>query len=170
MGPMVKLITGILYPDKEHLEWVAERLEELFGPVERTLSGFPFDHTDYYRAIAPRLFKGFFSFRGLRRAGELADWKKDSCELEKRSGSTRKVNIDPGYLDGARLVLASTKDHAHRIYLREGIFAEVTLRYAKKAWRPYDHTFPDFASGTYDAFLDAVRADWLRDVKGEKKG
>ncbi len=170
MEPRVKLITGVLYPDEAHLEWVAERLEELFGSVERTFSGFLFDHTDYYREIAPRLFRGFFSFKGLWPAGGLADWKKASCRLEKRSGPTRKVNIDPGYVDGARLVLASTKDHAHRIYLREGIFAEVTLKYAGKAWRSYDHTFPDFASGIYDAFLDAARADWLRDVRGEKKG
>lgn len=170
MEPRVKLITGVLYPDEPHLEWVAERLEEIFGSVERTLSGILFDHTDYYREIAPRLFRGFFSFSGLWPAGGLADWKRASCELEKRSGPTRTVNIDPGYVDGARLVLASTKDHAHRIYLREGIFAEVTLRYSGKAWHPYDHTFPDFASGIYDTFLDAARTDWLRDVKSEKKG
>lgn len=170
MEPRVKLVTGILYPDQVYLEWVHEKLEERFGPSERSLWGIPFDHTDYYSDISPRLFKGFLSFTGLRGAGGLADWKTASCELEKLSGLTRKVNIDPGYLDGARLVLASTKDHAHRIYLRDGIFAEVTLRYARKTWQSYDHTFPDFASGIYDAFLDAARTDWLRDVKGERKG
>jgi hypothetical protein len=78
---------------------------------------------------------------------------------------SRCVNIDPGYLDGARLVLASTKDHAHRIDLRDGIFAEITLRYRSKAWVAYDHTFPDFASGQYDEFLSVVRKDWLRDIE-----
>jgi len=71
------------------------------------------------------------------------------------------VNIDPGYIDGARLILASTKDHAHRIYLRDGIFAEVTMRYRFKRWTSFDYTFPDFASGVYDEFLSRVRKSWL---------
>ena len=61
-----------------------------------------------------------------RRQGA-ADWKRAACALEARSRTPRAVNVDPGYVDGARLVLASTKDHAHRIWLRDGIYAEVTL-------------------------------------------
>lgn len=170
MGPKVKLITGVLYPDEEHREWVSENLENLYGTPERSISGIPFDHTDYYRDIAPRLFRAFFSFTGLRDAGLLVEWKKACCCLEELSGTARRVNIDPGYVDGARLVLASTKDHAHRIYIGEDIFAEVTLRYVKRWWRAYDHTFPDFASGIYNGFLDSVRLDWLRDVRRERKG
>lgn len=170
MAPKVKLVIGILYPDTNLLAWVHERLEIRFGSLERVLSGIPFDHTDYYKDIAPKLYRGFVSFKGLFDAGELADWKKATCEIEKQSGLSRKVNIDPGYIDGARLALASTKDHAHRIYLRDGIFAEVTLRYVKKSWRPYEHSFPDFASGLYNPFLDTVRLDWLRDVRKLKKG
>ena len=83
----------------------------------------------------------------------------------KNRKSGRRVNIDPGYLDGARLVLASTKDNAHRIYLGEGIFAEVTLCRRKNTWVGFPYTFPDFRSGVYDAFLDDVRIDWLHDMR-----
>ncbi|HCA40745.1 MAG TPA: DUF4416 domain-containing protein, partial [Aminobacterium sp.] len=84
--------------------------------------------------------------------------------LAREERDIRAVNIDPGYINGARLVLASTKDHAHRIYLTEGIFAEVTMRYRFKQWVAFDYTFPDFASGRYNPFLSAVREDWHRDM------
>ncbi len=79
----------------------------------------------------------------------------------------RAVNIDPGYIDGARLILASTKDHAHRIWLRDGIYAEVTMRYRFKKWASFDYTFPDFRSGVYDNFLTQVRKIWLREIRAE---
>ena len=74
------------------------------------------------------------------------------------------MNSDPGYVNGARLVLASTKDHAHRIYISDGIFAEVTMRYRFKRWVPFDYTFPDFASGRYDAFLLKARDIWSKEM------
>ena len=95
----------------------------------------------------------------------LADWKHEAISIEGQSRQpVRAVNIDPGYVDGARLVLASTKDHAHRIYLRDGIFGEVTMRYRFKKWQSFDYTFPDFASGVYDEFLSGVRKLWLQEV------
>ena len=108
----------------------------------------------------------FLCFPGLVNAGGLADWKRQAIEIESMSRKpVRAVNIDPGYIDGARLVLASTKDHAHRIYLRDGIFAEVTMRYRFRKWAAFDYTFPDFASGVYDEFLLRVRRLWLLEVK-----
>lgn len=161
MQPAVVRITGVLHPDPDWLEWTAAMLSHEWGPVGRRSETFPFDHTDYYNSISPALFRTFLSFQGLVGAGGLADWKNFSCSAEKMSGESRKVNIDPGYVNGSRLVLASTKDHAHRIFLRDGIFAEVTLRYMKRRWVAFDCTFPDFSSGLYDGFLDDVRMDWL---------
>ncbi|MBR0096320.1 MAG: DUF4416 family protein, partial [Synergistaceae bacterium] len=75
------------------------------------------------------------------------------------------INLDPGYIDGARLVLASTKDHAHRIWLHDGIYAEITMRYRFNSWASFDYTFPDFKSGVYDEFLSSVRNLWLQERK-----
>jgi len=164
LQPAVKRVAGILHPDTGLLEWTISKLTSEWGEIQFQSVTYPFDHTDYYRNIAPVLYRTFVSFSGLAGAGGLADWKIFSCGLEKQSGETRKVNIDPGYVNGSRLVLASTKDHAHRIYLRDGIFAEVTLRYMRKKWVSFDCTFPDFAEGVYDSFLDEARKDWLRET------
>ncbi len=173
-SPRVKRIAGILYPDEERLEWTIAGLTRLWGEPDRVSEPVPFDKTDYYRDIAPRLLRCFVCFPGLADAGELADWKHQSHELEEDSArlagrALRAVNIDPGYVDGARLILASTKDHAHRIWLRDGIYAEVTLRWRFGKWESFDYTFPDFKSGVYDGFLSAVRELWLEERKMLRK-
>jgi hypothetical protein len=161
--PAVKLFAGFLYPDEDTLSSALDRLRALWGDVQRVSSSFPFEHTDYYAQISPHLLRRFASFCGLRHAGKLSRWKQQAIEVEKQSGTPRRINIDPGYVDGARIVLASTKDHAHRVYLRDGIYAEVTLRFRQGRWLPFDYTFPDFRSGAYGAFLDLVREDWKKE-------
>ena len=168
MPPEVKLIAGVLYPDEVGERWFAwtlGKLEALWGEHEIISSPAPFTFTDYYRDIAPHLARRFICFTGLARAGDLPDWKLASIGVEAESRTPRIVNVDPGYVDGARLVLASTKDHAHRIYLRDGIFAEVTMRFRFGKWTPFDYTFPDFAGGLYDEFLSAARESWLEEKR-----
>ncbi|MBQ7215397.1 MAG: DUF4416 family protein [Synergistaceae bacterium] len=168
MTPRVKRITGILFPseNQELLAWSIERLSEIWGVPESQSKPVPFDKTDYYREIDPDLSRVFLSFPGLVNPEGLADWKHQAIAIEAQSRKpVRSVNIDPGYVDGARLVLASTKDHAHRVYLRDGIFAEVTMRYRFRKWTSFDYTFPDFASGVYDEFLSGVRKMWLLEAK-----
>ena len=167
--PLVKRITGILYPsDNENLlHWSIAELAKIWGEPELFSKSVPFDKTNYYDEISPNLNRIFMSFPGLVYAGGLADWKHQAIEIESRSRENiRAVNIDPGYIDGARLILASTKDHAHRIYLRDGIFAEVTMRFRFKQWQSFDYTFPDFQSRVYDEFLSRVRKLWLKEIKG----
>ncbi len=166
--PQVKRITGVLCGSEDRFAWVLERTGALWGEPEWVSKPVPFTFTDYYRDIAPQLFRRFICFPGLAGASGLADWKKSACALEAESRTPRDVNIDPGYVDGARLVLASTKDHAHRIWLRDGIYAEVTLRFRLGKWEPFDYTFPDFAGGSYDDFLTVARRLWLKDM-GHKR-
>ncbi|MBQ7544417.1 MAG: DUF4416 family protein [Synergistaceae bacterium] len=164
MTPKVKRITGILFPSDELMRWSIGRLAEIWGTPELVSSPVPFDKTDYYHDIAPELSRVFVCFPGMLNPEGLADWKHQAIEIEAQSRQPiRAVNIDPGYIDGARLVLASTKDHAHRIYLRDGIFAEVTMRYRFGGWKSFDYTFPDFASGVYDEFLSGARRLWLNE-------
>ena len=165
--PITKKITGLLYPseEKDLYEWVKRKLQENFGDIEIESEHFPFTWTDYYAHISPMLNRCFFCFAGLHHASQLPDWKNLAIEIEAMSGSSRTVNIDPGYVDGARLVLASTKDHAHRIYLRDKVFAEVTLSRKQKKWIHYSYTFPDFRSLQYHAFLSEVSEKWKKEVK-----
>ena len=166
MSIQVKRITGVLFPDEELLQWSIGKLSGLWGVPEIMSSPVPFDKTDYYHEIAPELSRVFLCFPGLVDASGLADWKHQAISVEALSRQpVRAVNIDPGYVDGARLILASTKDHAHRIYLHDGIYAEVTMRYRFRKWQSFDYTFPDFASGVYDEFLSQVRRLWLQEVK-----
>ncbi|MDR1137400.1 MAG: DUF4416 family protein [Synergistaceae bacterium] len=171
----VKLIVGMLHPSGsgDLLEWGVRRLAETFGDMERKSPPYPFVYTDYYRNISPELTRRFFTFAGLRHPFGLVVWKKLAISIEAESmpgGAGRKVNIDPGYMDGAKLVLASTKNNAHRIYLWDDIFAETTLCYRKSGWESFSYTFPDFACGVYDEFLNAARADWKRDIRASRSG
>ena len=169
--PWVKLIAGVLYPagGGGWFDWTMEKLRALWGEAEFTSDPVPFTLTDYYRDIAPHLLRRFISFEGLVPAAGLVEWKRKAIGVEAESRTPRIINVDPGYVDGARLVLASTKDHAHRIYLRDGIFAEVTLRFRFGKWTPFDYTFPDFASGVYDEFLSRARASWLKNPERKNK-
>ena len=167
-NPKVKLITGILFPtdDIDLLDWSIKKLSEIWGKPELQSSPKKFDRTDYYHEISPDLSRIFLCFPGLVNPENLVTWKFQAINIEAQSRQPiRAVNIDPGYVDAARLVLASTKDHAHRIYLHDGIFAEVTMRYRFKKWQSFDYTFPDFASGIYDEFFSSVRKIWLEEIK-----
>jgi hypothetical protein len=84
------------------------------------------------------------------------DWEIEFKSVSACSAE-RPLNIDPGYIDLGKLILASTKDHAHRIYLSEGIFAETTLMYTQKQWKPLPWTYPDYQSTGYQKFLIKCR-------------
>jgi hypothetical protein len=136
LQPSVVRITGVLHPDPAGLNGQQVSFSGM-GTRSEAQRDLPFDHNDYYKSIS-RSCSGLFvlsgSFRGRRPCG------LEAFRLLRRrmSGSDRRVNIDPVTVNGSRLVLASTKDHAHRIYLRDGIFAEVTMRYMRKRWVPFD--------------------------------
>lgn len=151
--------------------WARDRLQSTHGPVSRESDEFPFDQTAYYEAsMGTGLRKRLWAF-GPIDAATLPDVKRATIALEAEYAAVaghpepRPLNLDPGYLDLGKLVLASTKDHAHRVYLRDGIFAEVTLSYQQGAFRPWPWTYADYRLDAVLAFLRAARADFkqLRD-------
>lgn len=161
---MVTPLVALLYGSEEQYDAAREALEGRFGPVDLTSRPFRFTSTDYYAAqMGAHLKRRFLTFLRRADAAELASWKLFSNELEGKlaarfaGGPPRPVNVDPGYVTGAKLVLASTKDFAHRIYLRDGIFAEITLRFRDGAWQAHEFTFPDFRAETYHSFLKQAR-------------
>ena len=150
------------------LDWAQEKAKEVWGPTALKSKAFDFAETDYYQqSMGAGLKKQFWVFEQLADQGELADWKQQSGAWEKeyaslgRHAESRPLNVDPGYLSRGKLVLASTKDHSHRIYLRDGIFAEVTLYYKEKHWQARDWTFPDYRRDDYQQFFSQCR-DYLR--------
>jgi hypothetical protein len=81
----------------------------------------------------------------------------------------RRINLDPGYLDATKLVLASTKDQAHRLYLSQGIYAEVTLLYHHKAFHPFIYTYEDYRWPETQAFLQKLRKHYLEQLRTSKR-
>jgi len=166
----VKLIASLFAGHPSLLEAARARLEETFGPIDYQSEHLPFDHTDYYAPeFGPGLVRLILAFARLVDPGHLAAIKRQTNALEAEwlVEGHRQVNIDPGYVSLSKLVLASTKNHAHRLYLADGIYGEVTLHYRDGAFRPWPWTYPDYASPCYCALFDHVRhlyRDQLREM------
>jgi hypothetical protein len=156
----VKLIVSLLAGDPALLDQAQAALERAFGPVDWQSEPLPFAHTDYYTPEhGPGLMRRLVTFRPLIDPGRLAAIKRETNALEQRwtDEGQRQVNLDPGYLSLSKLVLATTKDHGHRMYLGQGIYAEVTLRFQDGAFRAWPWTYPDYASPHYATLLAGVR-------------
>jgi hypothetical protein len=165
-----KLVIGIFTGRKELLEPVTGELTSRFGPVDLVSRWFAFDFTTYYdREFGSPLFRRVFSFQRLIRQEELAGIKRITNEMEAACcrGGKREVNIDPGYLLRERFVLATGKNFAHRIYIGDGIYADLTLLYYDKAFQTLPWTYPDYADAAMQAFLTQVRNRYIIDVKKE---
>jgi hypothetical protein len=156
----VKLIASLLTGESDLLVEVRARLSQVFGPIDFESELLPFDHTDYYSPeFGPGLQRQIVTFERLVDPGILPAIKRQTNDLEQsllRDGK-RRVNIDPGYVSLGKMVLASTKDHAHRLYLGQGIYGEGTLTYQRGRFRPWPWSYPDYASDPYCSLFDALR-------------
>jgi len=168
----VKLITGLLAASDALLAEASVALAEHYGPIDSASVPTDWTISTYYRdEMGPNIRRQFLSFERLITADELATVKLATNALEDRWRSTsgRQVNIDPGYIAATKLVLASTKDAAHRIYLGHGIYAEVTLLFSNGTFQAHAHTYPDYAAPEAVEFFNGVRATYLallRDTRG----
>jgi hypothetical protein len=157
----VKLMCGILYNREEPFIAALEMLENKFGPVEFESERFPFSHSDYYtKEMGPDLTRCFLSFEDLTMPDKLAEAKQTAIKLEEKflnEQGGRLVNVDPGLVGLGNLVLASTKEYAHRVYLGEGIFGEVSMIFEDKKFIPLAWTYPDYRRQETLRFLGRVR-------------
>lgn len=171
----VTLICGAIFAADVLIDDIKNELVSLYGPVEFESDAFPFDKTEYYESeMGQALLKKFFAFKNLIDPGVLPDIKLATNIIEAKhaksapDGSPRRtVNLDPGYIALSKLVLASTKDFYHRIYLRDGIFAETTLRYIRGGFTSYEWTYPDFQTPAYLEFLNRVRNAYHAKLKNK---
>ena len=172
MPEPVKAVIGVLTAEPCLLSTVYSELTQRLGPIDFTSELLPFTSTNYYAAeMGPDIYRQFISFERLIDAGTLAEMKlftntvEQNFAIKKLDGDARRVNLDAGYLCFAKLVLASTKDHAHRIYLRDGIYAEITLRFYRKTFQPWEWSYPDYRLPTYIAIFNKIREIYRNQVE-----
>jgi hypothetical protein len=168
--PPVKLIMGMIAADANLFSSVEAPLSQKFGPVDFRSDAMPFDYTDYYsKEMGAHLMRKFLSFEKLIQPEEIVEIKYFTNDLEKEflypGTDRRQINLDPGYVSAAKLVLASTKDHIHRTYLRNGIYSEITLRMEKKTFRPWQWTYPDYGSEEYIEIFNEIRRMYMEQLR-----
>jgi len=160
----VLLLVAVSSRYDEALAWAEQRGVEHFGTLLLKSEAFQFTETDYYtETMGKGLMKQFLAFERLIDPGELAgikcrtnQWEAEYAQLG-RHPEPRPLNLDPGYLTLAKLVLASTKDHAHRLYLNQGIYAEFTLQFRGGGWQACEWTYPDYRRSDYQEFFSRCR-------------
>jgi hypothetical protein len=158
-----RLVVGALTAFPEAWTESRRRLVELFGPIDLEAGPFAFNFTDYYREeMGADLARCFAAFERPIAQDELARAKLLTNGLERELARPewpvrRPVNLDPGYLTLGKLVLATTKDQAHRICIGQDLYAEVTLRYAGGRFVANEWTYPDYRTEEYQRFFARVR-------------
>ncbi|MBE0537397.1 MAG: DUF4416 family protein [Phycisphaerae bacterium] len=168
----VKLIVGVLAADARCLAAAREAIALEFGAADFISDVWPFTQTQYYEEEAgEHILRQFVSVESLIAPGDLAQIKHRANRLEQAlaselaAGLPRPVNLDPGYIEPSKLVLASTKNFSHRIYIGDNMYAEVTLTYARGVWIVYPYTFSDYQQKAYHDFFDRVRSRLVEQLK-----
>ncbi len=169
----VKLFIGMLSQEISLFNKLEEDLKEIFGPIDLESPVWEWNHTDYYsKEMGAGLKRKFVFFQDLINPGVISEIKLKTNKLEKqylypstsplskggqRGVRRRRINLDPGYLDSAKIVLVSTKDFSHRIYLGNDIYGEVTLIYSGNAYQVLPYTYPDFRTQEYFEIFKKAR-------------
>ena len=169
--PVVR-ICAVISRYESAIDWGVSRLKEEWGPVEHQSHSLPFEANGFYdQQMGTNLKKVLVAFADLCEPGGLADWKHWTNQLERNYAKlsahdqSRPLNLDCGYVTQAKLVLATTKDRDHRLYLHSGIFAEVTLNYVGKKWIHHRWTYPDYRTDPVARFAQSCRDQVRRQVK-----
>ncbi len=161
-----KLFIGLLSPERALLSECASLLASEYGTTDMESDAAPWNITDYYQdEMGSPLYRKFIFFDALMEPDRLPSVKLFSIGIEERfsrlvEGSLkRRVNIDPGYVTEAKVVLATTKDFSHRIYIGSGIYAEVTLRFngREQSFAALEHTYYDYRTPDYITLFNKAR-------------
>jgi Domain of unknown function (DUF4416) len=167
----VKFICGIIFSKEEYLQRAEGRLVELYGPPDSRSPHFDFDLTDYYEPqMGKNLKRIFLSFLDLIPPEQLSEIKGRTNRLEQEirrewKADLRIVNLDPGYLTAAALIMATAKDFSHRVPLSQGIYAHLEFLFTKTGIRRLDWTYPDFLKEAYQKYFMSVRAIYLDQLR-----
>jgi hypothetical protein len=164
----VKPVISLFSANLRNIGATVDILVAHFGKPDFISGVMPFDDTDYYeREMGKSLVRRLVSFEPLVRPEALPDIKCLTNHIEEQyaKGDQRFVNIDPGYISPSHLILATGKGYSHRPYLREGIYADLTLIFSNGVFRPLPWTYPDYAGHKMIGLLNRVREKYLLDLK-----
>ncbi|MDR3111736.1 MAG: DUF4416 family protein [Elusimicrobiota bacterium] len=164
----VKLFCGIISSDQSIEEQAFKHLEGKFGTIDFKSEVMSFDFSNYYEPeMGKNLSRFWVSFKNLILEDELAGIKvfTNSVEDGLAQNSNRKINIDPGYVTAANIILATTKNYSHRIYLSKGIYGEVTTIYKKTGFIKLPWSYPDYLSKIAVNFFTKARLDLLKSLR-----
>jgi hypothetical protein len=170
----VKLFVGILSSIPQLVPQVEKRLMEAFGPIELRSPPYPFELTQYYsEEMGSPVQRWFIGFSNLIKPDQIAAIKVQTNRMESEIAAMccqvpRPVNLDPGYMELAKIILVSTKNFYHRILIGEGIYGEVTRHFEGGEWRSLPWTFPDFKTGRYDKFFSALRKIYRSQLRARR--
>lgn len=165
----VKLVIGMLAKSQKLFDITEEFFIKEFGGIDYESPIIPFRYTDYYKKeMGGPLKRKFISFSNAISPEKIIEIKllANSIEEKLSKDNKRMVNIDPGYITDAKLVLATTKDYFHRIYLDRGIYAEVTLVWRRHSFEPFEWTYPDYRSKEYINILNTIRNNYMHHKPG----
>jgi len=161
LPPRALLFAGLLYNRRVDRDILFSVLEKEFGSIILQSESFQFSETNYYyNEMGSDLCRVWVGFDSLIDQDRIVEVKLRSNELEHElfsTGGRRDANIDTGFITHGKVVLATTKNHQHRVYLRDGIYAEVTLRYRSKTFMPWEWTYPDYRRIEAIKFFNALR-------------
>lgn len=164
----VKLLVAILWADAEALQAAMTELQTVWGEVDFAGPDRPFDRTHYYlQEMGADLQRRLVSFTELVPPENIGQAKLRCNEIEDRLSSRqgRRVNLDIGYLDHNKIVLASVKYAGQKIHLGDGVYADLVARYKHGRYQPFEWTFPDFRDGRYDEELAEIRRTYLQQLR-----
>ena len=172
----VKLIIGILACEHQCLHAGIETIENKIGNIDLTSDVWPFTQTDYYKdQTGSHILRQFVTIERLINPGKLAKIKHQTNKLEQKLAKCmaapvpRPVNLDPGIIEPSKLVLATTKNYSHRIYIGKKMYAEVTLIFDKGTWQSLPYTYPDYKQQCYFDFFAKVRTRLLEQLKSKRQ-
>jgi len=164
------LFIAVLFAPPASYEEVRAVVRQEFGDILMESPIFSFNHSEYYaEEMGGNLQKVFLLLNRLIDPGALVDWKLHAQEIESRytENGKRKINFDPGYLEASKLVVATTKNYDHRIYLGRGIYGDVQLRYRFQQFHVNDWTYPDYRQPEHIAFFEKARQKYFDLLKTE---
>lgn len=162
---------SFFFVDKEKLNGALAQLDKSMGERCFTSEAQPFVRTDYYkREMGEGIHRIFAAWIKLVDPCDLVKFKLEAWEIEEkfqRDTAGRMVNIDPGLIEEGRLTLATGKPAHHRPYLGQGVYADLTLIFERKSFRPLPWTYPDYGEPEVVEMLNKLRAQYIKDLRGQ---
>ncbi len=156
----VKFIASFLTNDKDLREHALHLLTDRLGKADHISEWYPFDNSTHYSAeMGDNLVRSFVSFEVLQPPEKLPDIKALTIQVEDkfRENGKRRINIDPGYVDHFKIVLASSKFATHRLAVAKSCYVDLLMYYDKGTFKPLPWCYPDLAGGTYEKDMLEIR-------------